>query len=116
MLHSIELMLNLDPMTRFDALAKPLTTCFTDKPDLTPYTHVPNNIPLDERNPSPTAMTREQRYWYAKTKALNWDEIDAADPYWLSRINWFCATNGKTPFPPSPGQPRTPHFARARQD
>lgn len=106
MLRSIELMLYLDPMTRFDALAKPLTTCFTDKPDLTPYTHIPNNIPLDERNPSPAKMTASQHYWYAKTRTLDWDEIDAADPYWLSRINWYCATGGKVPFPQTPGQPR----------
>ena len=31
MIRSIELMLGLDPMNRFDALADPLAACFTDK-------------------------------------------------------------------------------------
>ena len=30
MIRSIEMILGLDPMNRFDALAVPITTCFTD--------------------------------------------------------------------------------------
>jgi len=52
MIRSIEVILGLDPMNRFDALADPITTCFTDTLDLTPYRAVPSNIPLDERNPA----------------------------------------------------------------
>ncbi|MFM7591496.1 MAG: alkaline phosphatase family protein, partial [Isosphaeraceae bacterium] len=51
MIRSIELMLGLPPMNRFDAMAFPMEGCFNDKADLTPYKAVPNNIPLDERNP-----------------------------------------------------------------
>jgi YVTN family beta-propeller protein len=105
MLRSIELMLGLDPMTKFDALARPITTCFNSTPDLTPYVHVPNNIPLDEHNPPPTQMTAADRYWTRKSRELNWSHIDAPDPYWLSRINWYSLTRGALPFPTTPGQP-----------
>ncbi|MDX1933198.1 MAG: alkaline phosphatase family protein [Capsulimonadales bacterium] len=99
MLRSIGLMLGLEPMNRFDAMAEPITTCFAEKPDLTPYTHVPNRIPLDERNPSPEKMTAQERYWYEKTVALDWSRIDGPDHYWLNRVNWFTLTKGKRPFP-----------------
>ena len=44
MIRSIEMILGLDPMSRFDALADPITTCFTDTLDLTSYRAVPSNI------------------------------------------------------------------------
>jgi len=104
MLRSIELMLRIDPMTKFDALAQPITSCFNEKPDLTPYNHVPNNIPLDEHNPAPALMSSADRYWIHKTRELDWSHIDAANPYWLSRVNWYSLTGGKIPFPSTPGQ------------
>lgn len=104
MLRSIELMLGINPMTKFDALANPITTCFNETPDLTPYAHVPNNIPLDERNPQPGKMSVEYRYWFNRTKNLDWGHIDGADPYWLSRATWYSLTGGRTPFPSTPGQ------------
>jgi hypothetical protein len=62
MIRSIEMILGLDPMNRFDALADPITTCFTDALDLTPYRAVLSNIPLDERNPAGTAVNRDDRF------------------------------------------------------
>ena len=67
MIRSIEMILGLDPMNRFDALADPITTCFNDEPDLTPYRAVPNNTPLDERNPPGTALNEQDRFWLEKT-------------------------------------------------
>jgi hypothetical protein len=77
MIRSIEMILGLDPMNRFDALADPITTCFTDALDLAPYRAVPSNIPLDERNPAGTAMNRDDRFWLEKTRELDWSHIDA---------------------------------------
>jgi DNA-binding beta-propeller fold protein YncE len=104
MIRSIEMILGLDPMNRFDALAEPITTCFSDTLDLTPYRAVPSNIPLDERNPSGTAMTREDRFWLEKTRELDWSHIDAPDPYWLSRIIWYSLKKGASPYPGRPGE------------
>ncbi|MFO0959430.1 MAG: bifunctional YncE family protein/alkaline phosphatase family protein [Isosphaeraceae bacterium] len=104
MVRSIELMLGLDPMNRFDDLAEPLAACFSDTPDLTPYTKVANNVPLDERNPSGNKLSAADRFWLEKTLALDWSHLDAPDPYWLNRINWYSIHKGKRPYPSRPGE------------
>ena len=106
MIRSIELMLGLDPMNKFDALADPMVDCFSDSPDLTPFAAVPNNIPLDERNPSRRSknLTAADLYWLEKTEELDWSKLDAADPYWLNRINWYSLFKGSRPYPNRPGE------------
>ncbi len=102
MIRSIEVILGLDPMNRFDAPADPITSCFTDSLDLTAYRAVPNNIPLDERNPAGTAMNQDDRFWLEKTRELDWSHIDAPDPYWLNRIIWYSIHKGASPYPGRP--------------
>jgi DNA-binding beta-propeller fold protein YncE len=104
MIRSIELILGLDPMNRFDALAEPITTCWSEVPDPTPYGAVPNNVPLDERNPAGTAMNQADRYWMDKTRSLDWSHIDAPDPYWLNRIIWYSLHKGAVEYPGRPGE------------
>jgi len=104
MIRSIEMILGLDPMNRFDALADPITTCFTDTLDLTSYRAVPSNIPLGERNPAGTAMNRDDRFWLEKTRELDWSHIDAPDPYWLNQIIWYSIPKGASPYPGRPGE------------
>jgi DNA-binding beta-propeller fold protein YncE len=116
MIRSMELILGLDPMTRFDALAAPITTCFTSEPDLTPYVHAPNNVPLGERQPAASTQSAEYREWAERSAKLNWESIDGADPYWYSRIQWFTYTNGERPFPKTPGQPAAPRGDDAPDD
>ena len=103
MIRSIELMLGLDPMNKFDALSDPMIDCFTDEPDPTPYAATGNNVALDERNPSGKKMTAADRYWLEKTEGLDWSHLDAADPYWLNRINWYSFFKGSRPYPDRPG-------------
>jgi hypothetical protein len=104
LIRSIELMLGISPMNKFDATAEPFAACFTDTPDLTPYAHVPNNVPLDERNPSGAGMTPADRYWQAKSLSLDWSGLDAPDPYWLNRVNWYSLFRGTRPYPARPGE------------
>jgi DNA-binding beta-propeller fold protein YncE len=104
MIRSIEMMLGLDPMNKFDALAEPMTECFTDQVDLTPFRATPNNVPLDERNPSGTKLTAADAYWLEKTMELDWSHIDAPDPYWLNRINWYSLFKGARPYPDRAGE------------
>jgi DNA-binding beta-propeller fold protein YncE len=99
MLHSIELMLGLDPMTRFDAVAGPMEDMFTDTPNLTPYSHTPNNVALDERNPTGSAMTADDRYWLALSRSLDWSHIDGPDARLLSRVHWHSLTGGRREYP-----------------
>jgi hypothetical protein len=104
MVRSIGMMLGLDPLNKFDAYAEPMEGCFTDTPDYTLYTRVANTVPLDERNPAGAALTPADRYWLAKSLALNWREIDGPDPYWLNRINWYSLHKGTRPYPARPGE------------
>jgi len=99
MLRSIEKMLGLDPMNRFDALTPPLTGCFTDTPDLSPYTSVPNRIALDDMNPPPAKQTGLERYWTEKSIALDWSGLDRPDPQILNEVLWHTLKGVNTPYP-----------------
>ncbi len=99
MLRSIEKMLGLDPMNRFDALTPPLTACFTDTPDLTPFTSVPNRIALDEMNPPLAKQTGLERYWTEKSLALDWSGLDRPDPQVLNQVLWHTLRGVNTPYP-----------------
>jgi YVTN family beta-propeller protein len=104
MIRSIEMMLGLDPMNKFDAVAEPMVNCFCDRLDLTPYRAAPNNVPLDERNPSGISMTATDRFWLEKTQSLDWSHLDAPDPYWLNRIVWYSLFKGTRAYPGRPGE------------
>src|SRR5262245_20383604 len=82
----------------------PWLRCFQDEVDLTPYRAVPNHVPLDERNPSGTALTVAARYWLEKTCSLDWSHLDAPDPYWLNRITWHGLFKGTREYPGRPGE------------
>ena len=94
---SIELMLGLPPMNRFDALATPFGACFTDTPNLRPYMTKPNTFPLDRMNRSLADLTGPSLRWARKSVALDWDDVDAADWKTLNRIIWFDA-RGNEPY------------------
>jgi DNA-binding beta-propeller fold protein YncE len=104
MIRSIEMMLGIEPMNKFDSLAYPIEACFADTLDLKPYEHRMNNVALDERNPSGNAMTDSDRYWLAKTRELDWSHIDGPDPYWLNRVIWYSLFKNLRPYPARLGE------------
>ncbi len=83
---SIELMLGLDPMNRFDALTPPLAACFMDAPDFSPYSVLPNHIALDQMNRPLKKLQGNARLWTERSLALNWSGLDCADPEKLNDI------------------------------
>jgi len=95
---TIELMLGLPPMTQLDLSATPLVNCFTDKPDLTPYRHVPNRIALDEMNKPLKELKGKALDFARKSLALDFDKEDRADEDTLNRILWF-AQRGEEKYP-----------------
>ncbi len=99
MVRTIELILGLPAMNQFDLSATPMASCFTDKPDLTPYTAAPNRIPLDEMNPPLSALSGAQRYWAMKSLELPLDDIDQADEDTFNRILWHATKGYDTPYP-----------------
>ena len=50
MLRTMELILGLPPMSQYDAAATPMYKCFTPKIDTKTYTHIPEEVNMDEMN------------------------------------------------------------------
>lgn len=100
MIRSIELMLGLDPMNRFDALTPPLRDCFSNTPDYSSYKVVPNRIVLDEMNLPLRMMQGADLFWAKKSLALDWSGPDRADPETLDRVIWSSLhENDNAPYP-----------------
>lgn len=99
-LRTIELILGLTPMSQFDLLAEPLVDCFTNEADFTPYKALPNQIPLDEMNPSLTAIAgKKQLYFAKKSMEMPLDDIDQADEGVFNRIIWHSVKGYDVPYP-----------------
>ena len=99
LLRTIELILGLPPMTQFDLIAEPMTDCFTDKPDFTPYDARPNQIPLDQMNPRLSTLKGKQRYWAKKSMKLPLDEADEIEDDVLNKIVWYAMKGYDVPYP-----------------
>jgi DNA-binding beta-propeller fold protein YncE len=100
LLRTIELILGLPPMNQMDASASPMSACFTDHPDFTPYTAVPNRVPLDDLNPSPKAINDSTRRHYALVSAgLPLEKMDACPEDTLNRILWNAMRGSQALYP-----------------
>jgi DNA-binding beta-propeller fold protein YncE len=98
MLRTIEKMLGLSPMNRMDALTPPMSACFTDTPDVTPYTSVPNRTPIGEMNPKRSALNKTGQHWYDVSESLDWSGIDKADFGKLNKVVWH-SLHGEKAYP-----------------
>jgi YVTN family beta-propeller protein len=100
MVRTIELILGLPPMNQIDSAAVPMTGCFMDQPDMTPYTAVPNRVPLDEINPEVASITHPQQRWGAlESENLPLDDVDEAPEDVLNRILWHYCKGYDVPYP-----------------
>ncbi|HEU4754481.1 MAG TPA: alkaline phosphatase family protein, partial [Armatimonadota bacterium] len=97
-LRTIELVLGLPAMTRFDRTAQPLRECFTAEPDLRPFTHLPNRVPLDTMNPPATSLRGLSRRLAEASDRLDWSDVDRADAETVARAVWHSVRPGQ-PFP-----------------
>ncbi|MDQ3814502.1 MAG: beta-propeller fold lactonase family protein [Armatimonadota bacterium] len=97
-LRTMELVLGLRAMNRFDRTATRMTACFVDQPDFRPYTHVPNRVPLDEMNPPARALRGEARRLAEASARLDWSDVDRADATIVARAVWLAQRPGQ-PFP-----------------
>ena len=99
-MRTIELILGLPPMNQLDATATSMGDCFMATPDLTPFTSVPNQVPLDELNPEAkkivdTALRKDA----IESAGLPLDEPDKCEEDVLNRILWRAMKGSGTPFP-----------------
>ena len=99
MLRTMELIMGLPPMSQFDMAANPMYACFTNTPDLTPYTCRPNQIPLDEMNPKLASLRGKQLYYAQKSMEMPLDDIDQADEDLFNRILWHSVKGYDVPYP-----------------
>lgn len=95
---TIEQILGLPPMNIQDAIATPLWTCFSDKPDITPYKSVPNRIPLDEMNKPLSELKGTALHFAKKSMEPQFAGIDSGNDDLMNRILWFAMKENK-PYP-----------------
>jgi YVTN family beta-propeller protein len=98
MVRTIEQILGLPPMNIQDAIANPMTDCFGNIMDKTPFLAVPSNIRIDEMNPQLVSLSGKALYYAKKSMLPEFDGIDSGDDDLLNRILWF-AQKGNAPYP-----------------
>ena len=109
MYRTIEQILGLSPRNQFDLAAEPMFTTFTSKPDLTPYTAIPNRIALDEMNPGLGGLNGLQRELAAFSMTIDSSEPDSAPADMLNRAIWHSVKGFNTPY--NYGRPIRPRHA-----
>ncbi|MBI4623566.1 MAG: beta-propeller fold lactonase family protein [Verrucomicrobia bacterium] len=92
MLRTMELILGLQPMSQFDAAATPMFNSFQAKADARPYTALPANVSLTEKNLK-TAWGAE------KSRQMDFTKEDAADDLLLNEIIWRSVRGADSPMP-----------------
>jgi YVTN family beta-propeller protein len=113
MTRTIEQILGLPPMNQFDLVASPMRTSFVEnqppEDNFKPWTHVPNQLPLDQgvttaaANTMDTPAVKALRAAWLKKKAQVFagkqTKPDSEDPDTVNHFNWYMATGFKRPYP-----------------
>jgi hypothetical protein len=90
MLRTIELILGLGPLSKYDATAAPMSAVFSSNPDVTPYNAIAATVP--------SATNSLQSYGAVQSKAINFALPDQAPTAEMNRILWH-AVKGNVPYP-----------------
>jgi hypothetical protein len=113
MTRTMEQILGLPPMNQFDLVASPMRTAFvkgTPPPDnFLPWTHVPNQVPLNEGvsasaangmgSPAVKALRAAWLQKKAQIFAGKLTKPDSEDPDTVNHLNWYMATGFVRPYP-----------------
>jgi len=94
LIRTIELILGLSPLSQYDAAARPMFHSFTDKADLTPYTHTPAEIDLNAKND-------KLAYGADRSSRMDFSEYDKIDDFELNEILWRSVMGKDLPVPPA---------------
>ena len=93
MLHTIELILGLRPMSQYDAAAIPMFNSFQSQPDVRPYRALPANVDLNQKN--------KRAAWGAQlSMKMDFSKEDAADDLLLNEVVWRSVRGANSPMPP----------------
>jgi YVTN family beta-propeller protein len=103
---TIENILGTRPLTQFDLVASPMFDVFQDTPDLSPYTHLPAVIPLNQGPGLPGdsygSYSPLRKAWLEATTNMTKDKYnkaDSVDTNFLNHVTWYSATDWKRPYP-----------------
>ena len=92
LLRTMELILGMQPMTQFDAAARPMYASFQTQPDLRPYTAKPVTADRNERN---TRLA-----WGSDlSETMDFSKEDAADDLLLNEVIWRSVKGPDSPMP-----------------
>jgi YVTN family beta-propeller protein len=94
MLRSMELVLGLPPLSQYDAAARPMFASFTDKPDVTSYSHERARIDLEAKNSS-------LAYGAERSSKMDFSEYDRINDFELNEILWHAVKGQSAPTPPA---------------
>ena len=92
MIHTMELILGIPPMTQYDAAAKPMFNCFTNTPDFSPYTLLPAQYDVKAKNGVAAFGAKE-------SAKMDFSDYDKADEQALNRILWHSIKGANVPMP-----------------
>jgi YVTN family beta-propeller protein len=84
-LHTIEDIFGIPPMTRFDAHANAIITPF-GAPHLQPYDVRPNEVPLDELNPQISSLSGIDRVYALESEHMDFEHSDRTDGARMAQI------------------------------
>jgi hypothetical protein len=100
LVRTIELILGLPPMNQLDASATPMSDCFTSTADLSPFSSVPNRVPLDQLNPEPKKVAHPVlRRDALVSSRLPLDQVDRCPEDLFNRILWRAMKGPDAPYP-----------------
>ncbi len=97
-LRSMQMIFQLPPLTLFDYFATTMDAAFSATPDFTPYTAVPNRIPLDEINPNLNSLHAAPLKFATWSAAMDFSAPDRVNESRLNQVLWF-ATHGNAHYP-----------------
>jgi YVTN family beta-propeller protein len=113
MTRTMEQILGLPPMNQIDLVASPMRTAFVQgvppADNFKPWTHVPNQVPLDQgvatttmNTPSSSAVKALKAAWLQKKAQIFAGKLtkpDSEDPDTVNHLNWYMATGFVRPYP-----------------
>jgi hypothetical protein len=113
MTRTIEQILGLPPMNQYDLVASPMRTDFVKgvppADNFKPWTHVPNQIPLDQGVSASAANTTDspavkalRKGWLQKKAEISAGKMhkpDSEDPDTVNHFNWYESTGFTRPYP-----------------
>jgi YVTN family beta-propeller protein len=94
MIHTIEQILGMPPMTQYDAAAVPMWRCFTSHPDDKLYTALSETVNLKDVNPGNTKLA-------AMSKGLDFSKEDLVPDQVMNLLTWK-AVKGEDAVMPTP--------------